>query len=268
MTAITPIESAEDDRLADYRQLTQPAAMANKGLFVAEGRWVVQRLIAGRRFKTQSVLVTTPALAALQDELRQQASTAFPLYVVSRDVMDGIVGFNVHRGCLALAERPPARSFEDVPLDRHTRLLVLEGVNNPDNVGGIFRSAAAFAVDLVVLGPACGDPLYRKAIRTSMGATLDVPYVAVTHWPAALDTLRDAGFHVLALTPAPDAQPIDEVSVPRRVALLLGTEGAGLTAAALSRADARVRIRITDRVDSLNVTVAASIALHHFTVTS
>ena len=142
-------------------------------------------------------------------------------------------------------------------------MLVLEGVNNPDNIGGLFRSAAAFGVDLVVLGPGCSDPLYRKAIRTSMAATLQVPFVAAGEWPAALSLLRAHGFRVMALTPAADAVPLDDC--PRdhpRLALLAGAEGDGLTPAAMAAADQRVRIPIADGTDSLNVTVAVSIALH------
>jgi tRNA G18 (ribose-2'-O)-methylase SpoU len=258
----THIESLHDSRLIDYQHLTRPAALTAQGLFVAEGRWVVQRLLAREHFIIRSVLVTPPALAALADDLEPRPDVH--AYVVSQAVMDGIVGVNIHRGCLAIAERPVEKRLDAVSLSECTRLVVLEGVNNPDNVGGIFRSAAAFAVDLIVLGPACGDPLYRKAVRTSMAATLDVPYVNSGPWPAALEALRAAGFRVLALTPSPDAPPLESVATPDRLALLFGTEGTGLSPDAIAHADQRVRIRTTDRVDSLNVTVATSIALHHF----
>jgi tRNA G18 (ribose-2'-O)-methylase SpoU len=178
--------------------------------------------------------------------------------------MDQIVGFNIHRGCLALARRPPLVTLAPDSLRAVRRVVVLEGVNNPDNVGGMFRSAAAFGIDLIVLGPGCGDPLYRKAIRTSMAATLDVPYVSSGPWPDALRTLSAAGLRILALTPASDAPPLRSMAIDQRVALLVGTEGAGLTLDAVANADMRVRIPMTGRVDSLNVTVAASIAMHHF----
>jgi tRNA G18 (ribose-2'-O)-methylase SpoU len=178
--------------------------------------------------------------------------------------MDHIVGFNIHRGCLALAERPPRKTLDDLPLGGLARALVLEGVNNPDNVGGLFRSAAAFGVEAVVLGPACGDPLYRKAVRTSMGASLQVPFVDAGAWPAALVQLKAAGLRVVALTPRPDALPLNELArAAERAALVVGTEGAGLTRDALNAADAHVRIPMRAHVDSLNVTVAASIALFH-----
>lgn len=263
----TPIASLDDRELAPYRELADADAIVRAGLFVAEGRWVVQRLLAlpRARYVVRSVLVTPQALAALTASVTADQLAQVPVYVVDPVVMTAVVGFHLHRGCLALAERPPLTLLRATALSGLRRVLVLEGVNNPDNIGGLFRSALAFDVDLVVLGPGCGDPLYRKAIRTSMGATLDLPYAGADAWPEALDWLRAAGLHVLALTPAPDAVPLEQVPPPARVALVCGTESHGLTAHALARADRRVRIRTTDRVDSLNVTVAASIALHHLT---
>ena len=252
--------SLAPETVAAYRAIADPAAVARAGLFVAEGRLVVQRLLTSRKFTTRSLLVTPVAFAAI----RASIPSDVPCHVVDQSEMDQIVGFNIHRGCLALAERPLTPALDDIPLDEVGRVVVLEGVNNPDNVGGIFRSAAAFGVDLIVLGPRCGDPFYRKAIRTSMGATLDVPFAAAGDWPGALERLRAYGVRILALTTATDARALDEVSrEPQRTALVLGTEGSGLTAEAAAAADARVRIRMTDRVDSLNVTVAASIAMHH-----
>ncbi len=179
--------------------------------------------------------------------------------------MNEIVGFNIHRGCLALAERPPRQTLNQLPIGSLSRVLVLEGVNNPDNVGGLFRSAAAFGVEAVVLGPSCGDPLYRKAIRTSMAATLQVPFVDAGDWSSALTALRAEGLRLLALSTSREARPLGEF--PRdlgRVALMVGNEGQGLSTTALAAADDHVRIPMTSYVDSLNVTVAASIALHHF----
>jgi tRNA G18 (ribose-2'-O)-methylase SpoU len=270
------VDSLDDPRVAIYRSLADPAALTAAGVFVAEGRLVVRRLIASTRFVTRSVLVTGAAHAAMRDVLA--ASPGVPIYVVDQDLMNGIAGFNIHRGCLAIGERPAPRTIEDLAagrsspvagrasLDAMRRVVVLEGVNNPDNVGGIFRSAAAFGTEAIVLGPSCGDPLYRKAVRTSMAATLTVPFVDAGEWPAALQMLRAHGLRVLALTPREDAPPID--AFPRdlaRVAVLVGAEGEGLSEAALNAADARVRIPMRcDRADSLNATVAASIALFHF----
>ena len=177
--------------------------------------------------------------------------------------MNAITGFNMHRGCLALAERPPEVSLSAGMLESANRVLVMEGVNNPDNIGGLFRSAAAFGVDLVVLGPDCGDPLYRKAIRTSMAAALQVPFVSAGEWPGALTLLRSQGLRVVALTPAADARPLGDLPRDqRRIAVVAGAEGSGLTPDALAAADERVRIPTTEHVDSLNVAVAVAIVLH------
>lgn len=255
------ITSLDDPRVREYRALSDPSALQRAGLFVAEGRWVVERLLARPQFTIRSVLVTPTAARALESAAGTAWSRARVL-VVEQRLMDEIVGFNIHRGCLALAERRQVATLTPHVLERAARVVVLEGVNNPDNVGGIFRSAAAFGVDLVVLGPACGDPLYRKAIRTSMAATLDVPYVSAGTWPAALTLIRDAGMRLLAMTPE-GAVPLTSVPADDRLALLFGTESSGLSDEALARCDAAVRIEMTDRVDSLNVTVAASIAMHH-----
>ena len=252
------LDSLDDPRLADYRLLAAPAALSHAGLFVAEGRLVVRRLFGLPRFTIRSVLVTPPAHAALADVLDQHVVT----HVVDQALMNGLTGFNMHRGCLALAERPRESSLSESDSVTARRVLVLEGVNNPDNIGGLFRSAAAFGVDLVVLGPGCSDPLYRKSIRTSMAATLQVPFVNAGAWPDALSWLRAQSFHVVALTPAPDARPVHECMCRERMAFLAGAEGDGLSPGAMASADERVRIPIDDAVDSLNVTVAVSIALH------
>ena len=258
------VDSLDDARLDDYRIIGSPAELQRRGLFVVEGRRVLRRVVDLPRYRLHSVLVTPTALEALADA-RSTLPSRVPVYVVSQSVMNNVVGFDIHRGCLALAERPPIETLQTVDLTTARRVIVLEGVNNPDNVGGIFRSAAAFGVDLVALGPNCGDPLYRKAIRTSMGASLQVAFVAAGAWPAALGDLRAAGFRALALTPATDALPLEDFdrALPQ-VAFVVGSEGDGLSAEALSAADARVRIPMTGPAESLNVTVAASIALHHF----
>jgi tRNA G18 (ribose-2'-O)-methylase SpoU len=266
------VESLDDPRVAEYRSITDPAALRRAGLFVAEGRFVVERLLQIPRFRVRSILVTAAQLSAFGSQRSalsavssQRLADSVPAYVVDQRVMDGIVGFNIHRGCVALAERPAMPLLADMPLATSNRVLVLEGVNNPDNIGGLFRSAAAFGIDAVILGPGCGDPLYRKAIRTSMAATLQVPFVEAGAWPDALTAIRDAGITVYALTPSADATLLDDI--PRgigRCALLVGGEGDGLSATAMAASDQRVRIATTDVVDSLNVAVATSIALHHF----
>lgn len=240
-----------------FAHVGDPAWLRAHNLFVAEGRLVVERVLAAGRFPIHSILLTPAARTALGGILPSDVL----LHVVEQDVMTGITGFKFHRGCLALVARPSDTSFETLLTAR--RVLALEGVGNPDNIGGLFRVAAAFGVDGVLLDPACADPLYRKAIRTSMGAALHVPFARSTAWPSDLQRFRDAGFRVLALTPRADATSIDRLtaSASDRWVLLAGAEGAGLTDAAFAMADERVRIDTTTAVDSLNVAVAAGIAL-------
>ena len=157
------------------------AAMNDRALFVAEGRLVVRRLLDLQQWAIESILLTQPAADTLIDVLDK---TTAPIYLVDQAVMNAIAGFNIHRGCLALVRRPATPTLDRIAAGPLSRVLVLEGVNNPDNVGGLFRSAAAFGVELVVLGPDCGDPLYRKAIRTSMAATLLMPFVYARSGPA------------------------------------------------------------------------------------
>ncbi len=250
----------DDPRVEDYRHIADPSYLLDRGLFVAEGRLVVQQLLPPSTWVLRSILLTPTAAASFGDALE---ATPARVFLVEQSLMNDIAGFNIHRGCLALAERPVARALAASDLAPLSRIVVLEGVSNPDNVGGIFRSAAAFGVEAVILGPACGDPLYRKAVRTSMAATLAVPFVNAGEWPSALGLLRAQGFTVVALTPQSPAVPLGTLPATPRVAILLGAEGDGLSAAALAAADVRVRIPMTGAVDSLNVTTAASIAMYH-----
>ena len=252
---IQQIDGIDDPRIAPYARVGDPAWLRDRGLFVAEGRLVVSRLLETTRYEIHSVLVTPAAFAALRDAV----PAAIPLYVAQQSLLDSITGFKFHRGCLALVKRP---SPAGVPAGA-SRLVALEAVGNPDNVGGIFRVAAAFGVDAVLLDPSCGDPLYRKAIRTSMGATLTMPFARLERWPNALNDLKDQGFRVLALTPRTEARSLDEEvrDLPGRWILLAGAEGPGLSEAALATANVHVRIPIVESVDSLNVTVAVGIAL-------
>ena len=254
------VASIDDMRIAAYRHIAAPDQLLDLGLFVAEGRLVVRRLIDLQHWAIESILVTQPAADALADIL---SKTNAPVYVGGQELMNGLAGFNIHRGCLALVRRPITPTLDRIAAGPLSRVLVLEGVNNPDNVGGLFRSAAAFGIELVVLGPDTGDPLYRKAIRTSMGATLSVPFVQAPQWPGAIRDLRSDGFTVVALTPAMSAAPLEEVFPHAKLALLVGAEGSGLTADAMRTATLRIRIPTTADVDSLNVTTAASIAMYH-----
>lgn len=254
------IVSLDDARVAGYRDVADPDRLLARGVFVAEGRLVVRRLIELRHWTISSILLTQPAVENLADVLPH---TTAPIYVVDQDVMNGIAGFNIHRGCLALVERPVTETLDRIAAGPHSRVLVLEGVNNPDNVGGLFRNAAAFGIDLVVLGPNSGDPLYRKAVRTSMGAALSVPFVKAAQWPGAIRDLRTDGFTVVALTPRVAAAPLEDVRRGTKLALLVGAEGNGLSDAAMREATLLARIPTTVDVDSLNVATAAAIAMYH-----
>ena len=185
------------------------------------------------------------------------------MWVCSQDVLNRVTGFNFHRGCLALARRPSPAPIEGW-LARAGIVLGLEAIGNPDNVGGLFRTAAAFGAAGIMVSPTTADPLYRKSVRTSMGAVLQVPWHVDERWPASLATLRTHGYPIVALTPHEDAIPIGRFSLPldRRAVLLLGAEGPGLSPETLALADTHVRIPIVPGVDSLNVAVAAGIALH------
>ncbi len=256
---IFEVTGTGDPRLSDYRNIPDPDLLRSRGLFIAEGRQVVRRLLAVPRFRVRSLLLTPAARAGLADLLLQVADV--PVFVVTRDAMNAIAGFNIHRGCLAAGERPAPARWEDLAAAAR-RLVVLEGVGNADNVGGIFRNAAAFGVDAVLLGPSCADPLYRKAIRTSMGAALQVPFASMDDWPVDLSRLKELGFGLWALTPSVDARLLPHAEPPARLAWLVGHEGEGLSPAALEAADLRVRIPIAKGLDSLNVASAVAIALY------
>jgi tRNA G18 (ribose-2'-O)-methylase SpoU len=264
--AIVPVSEAEDHRLDDYRDLRDADAARGRGVFIAEGRLVVRRLLASERFVTRSVMVTETALAAL---LRDGAIAAarhadVPVFVVPPATLERVAGFDVHRGCLALGERPPGADWRTL-IARARRLVVLEAVGDADNVGAVFRHAAAFDAGAVLLGPACADPLYRKAIRTSMGASLAVPFAHLAPWPDALDGFDRRRFSLVAMTPARHAVPLADVARQtsgRAIVLVAGHEGDGLTAAALAACDHLARIPISPAVDSLNVAAAVAIGLY------
>jgi tRNA G18 (ribose-2'-O)-methylase SpoU len=265
--AVVHLDDRDDPRITLFRNVSDPELLLRHHLFAAEGRLVVRTLLTRSTLGTRSVLVTRAALEGLADLVDSHPD--IPVFVVPQSVMSDLVGFNIHRGCVALGERPRATSLNAL-LDavNGARLVLLENVSNADNVGGIFRCVAALGGDAVVLGPHCCDPLYRKAIRTSIGASLSVPFAHAEPWPNALDRLRLEGYRLVALTPASDAQDLagvaEHLAADERIALLAGSEGAGLTDIALARSDLRVRIPISATVDSLNVTVAVGIALHRF----
>jgi tRNA G18 (ribose-2'-O)-methylase SpoU len=252
------VAAPDDPRLSLYRRVGDPDWLRDQRLFVAEGRLVVLRLLDANRFDVVSIAVTPAAHASFGDRLD---SVTAPVYVCDQRTLNGVTGFNFHRGCLAIATRPTSPAL--TAFAAASRLLALEGVGNPDNVGGLFRTAAAFGVDGILLDPRSGDPLYRKAIRTSMGAALSLPWLRLPSWPSDLSWFRSRGFRLVALTPRSDATPIHAFSAPAgaRLLVLVGSEGEGLSGAALAAADERIRIPIASGVDSLNVIVAAGVML-------
>ena len=259
---IEPIDDVDDVRLADYR-----AAIAGtggtQGVFLAEGRLVVRKLLAADRFRTRSVLVTPAALSGLRDALATAAEV--PVYVASLTVLRSTIGYRFSRGCLAAGEVGATGSLEAILAARPKVLVVLDRVTDPDNVGAVFRSAQAFGAGGVLLAPGTGDPLYRKAIRVSMGAALEVPYAEAPAWPAEIVRLRAAGFTIVALTPRGDVELGALGSLrplPGRVALVIGGESTGIGAEVLRASDLRVRIAMEPGVDSLNLAAAAAIALN------
>ncbi|MEO1534836.1 MAG: RNA methyltransferase [Planctomycetota bacterium] len=262
------IADPADARLAPYRQLREnrlarPTPDAPHGTFIAEGEKVVRRFAEGAsRFGLHSVLLAAVRLERDRSWL-ERLPEGTPIYLAERPVMDAIVGFPIHRGVLAAGLRVPDPPIADLLAQSET-VLVLEGLANHDNVGGIFRAAAALAgKPLILLDPTSCDPLYRKAIRVSMGHALAVPFARIDDLPAGLGVLADGGFETFALGLHPDAERLDEWR-PRshRVAWLLGAEGPGLTDAAIAAAQRVVRIDMEPGVDSLNVVTAAAIALH------
>ncbi|MDQ1466739.1 MAG: hypothetical protein QOH10_1154 [Actinomycetota bacterium] len=260
-----PVDRADDPRIADYVGLSDPDLRRRieeqRGFFVAEGPLVVRTLLATKH-RVRSVLVTPHQRAALADVLDRLDA---PVHVVSREVMKQTVGFDLHRGVVAAADRYPLPSMESV-LEGSTRIAMLERVNDHENLGALFRNAAAFGFDAVLLCPQCSDPLYRRTVRVSIGHVLTVPWTRAAPWPAAIDRVGDLGFTVFALTPGSDARPIESVTIAsdERIAVLVGAEGPGLSPAALDRTRNRVRIPMAASVDSLNVAVAAGIAFARF----
>jgi tRNA G18 (ribose-2'-O)-methylase SpoU len=252
-----------DSELELYRGISDRELLRTHGLFVAEGRLVVRRVIENGTYRVRSLLVNDAArrdLAALIECLPPEV----PVILARTSAFRDLTGFNIHRGCLALVEHPPARAIDDV-LVRDGPVVMLEGVSNADNVGGIFRNAAAFGAAGVILDEQSCDPFYRKAVRTSMAAVLTVPFARAVGWHDALIRVRGAGLFLSALTPRVTATPIADFTAAlggRRVALVVGAEGAGLSDATLGIADAAVRIPLAQGVDSINVSIAAGIALY------
>jgi tRNA G18 (ribose-2'-O)-methylase SpoU len=263
------VTDVEDARLADYAQLTdmelRTSLESAQGLFIAEGTKVISRAVAAG-YLVRSVLLAERRLG----DLPALPATGAPVYVVPDETAERLTGYRVHRGALASLHRKPLPQTAALAAAAR-RVIVLEDLVDHANVGAIFRCAAALGVDAVFLSPRCADPLYRRAVKVSMGAVFAIPYARMTGWFDGLAGLRAAGFRLLALTPDPAAAPIGAVvagqRIAQRIALLLGTEGDGLSSRWLHEADQAVRIpmhpdALASGVDSLNVVAAAAIACH------
>jgi tRNA G18 (ribose-2'-O)-methylase SpoU len=259
----TPVDDPDDPRIAEFVGLRDRGLAGTRdrgrrvpgdGVFIAEGDVVVERAVrAGYRLRAALVDATRAEPLPVPDDA--------VVYAAAPPVLRRITGLGVHRGMLASFDRRPVPAASEV-LAGARRVIVLERVSNPTNLGVIIRSAAGLGIDALLLDPTCTDPLYRRVARVAMGEAYAFPWAWLPRLPEGLEVVRSAGFRLLALTPDPDATPLDEVRVADddRVALLLGAEGPGLSAAALAAADQRIGIPMRGGVDSLNVGVAAAIA--------
>ena len=263
---IVPISTLDSADLRDYRGLTDVALRRLSepagGLYIAESTKVIERALrAGHR--PRSILTLDKWLPEVESLV---AAFDGPIYVGGAELLENLTGFNMHRGALASIERPPLASVAETVAGA-TRIVVLEDIVDHTNVGAIFRSVAGLGADAVLITPRCADPLYRRSVRVSMGTVLQVPWTRLPDWPDGATELRALGFHLAALALSPGAVTLDDfaASAPERVALVLGTEGDGLSTAALREADTVVTIPMLHGVDSLNVASASAVALYALT---
>ncbi|MFI2486297.1 TrmH family RNA methyltransferase [Promicromonospora kroppenstedtii] len=264
---VVRIDDPADERLADYNSLTDVVLRSKhepaKGLYIAESSTVIRRaLAAGHR--PRSFLMAPKWLDTMSDLI---TASGAPVYVAEEPLLKEITGFHLHRGALAAMHRPPLPSVHELLANARggagaRRVAVLEDVVDHTNVGAAFRSAAALGVDAVLVSPRCSDPLYRRSVRVSMGTVFQVPWTRVEEWPAGLHGLQEDGFTVAALALTDDSITLDELvaNPPEKLALVLGTEGDGLTKGAVEAADLVVRIPMAGDVDSLNVAAASAVA--------
>jgi len=262
-----PIEITDptDPQVADYVALTDVVlrrrSEPERGLYIAESQKVIRRALrAGHR--PRSYLMARRWLDDLADIVADAEADGIPVYFGEHPVIERLTGFHLHRGALAAMQRPVLPSVASL-LAGARRVVVLEDVVDHTNVGAIFRSAAALGVDAVLITPSCADPLYRRSIRVSMGTVFQVPWTRIDPWPGGLDLLREEGLTVVAMALTDDSVSLDdlEVSPPERVALVLGTEGDGLSRHTVDGADVTVRIPMAGGVDSLNVAAASAVAM-------
>ena len=288
---LVKVDDPHDKRLAPYRKLNDPAARkrleSESSFFMVEGKLAVERLLQSG-YPVRSLLVDDHQASAAGGLVSAVRARGAPVFVGTREVVAETVGFALHRGVVAVAERPEATDADQLLIDSRQTVVsgatpmiaVLEGLNDHENIGALFRNAAAFGAAGVVLDPTCADPLYRRSVRVSLGYVLHVPFARLAPWPDGLDRVRSAGFVVAALTPHPPSGggvrhlTLEELhgtlpafggrrtDVPTGVALLLGAEGSGLSEAALDASDVTVSIPMSGGIDSLNVATAAAVAFH------
>ncbi|WP_024793895.1 TrmH family RNA methyltransferase [Tomitella biformata] len=261
MVHVIDINDPADPRLDSFRDLNssdrRPDLPDGRGLVIAEGVLVVQRMIDSR-FPMAGLLGVEGRLAKLGADLD---AVDAPYYRVTAEMMTACIGFPLNRGVLAVAERPSTLTFDAV-VDGARTLVILEDVNDHENIGSIFRNGAGMNVDAVLFGGSCADPLYRRAVRVSMGHVLRVPFADVPDWPNGLQLLRERGFQVVSLTPNPEALPLAAAMSGEKVALLVGAEGPGLREHTMQATDVRARIPMAPGADSLNVATAAAMAFY------
>ncbi|KFB09432.1 TrmH family RNA methyltransferase [Nitratireductor basaltis] len=251
-----------DERIAPYRDIRERDLVGRQGLFIAEGRVVLNVLFSTSRFRAQSLFLRDNRVQGARD-LLERVPADIPVYVAGGEIMDEIAGFNIHRGIIAVGERCSSQTAEELldSLPENALVVALSAIANHDNMGAIFRNAAAFGADAVLLDSDCCDPLYRKAIRVSVGAALKVPFAQAGKAQEMTALLHARGFDVLAMTPQGE-RDVSEVSLGPRTALLLGAEGPGLDSGLLEQWPT-VKISMREDFDSLNVATASAIALHH-----
>ncbi|MGN6610804.1 MAG: TrmH family RNA methyltransferase [Angustibacter sp.] len=261
---VVRISDPDDPRVRDYTQLTDMALRRarepEEGLYLAESDKVIRRALeAGHR--PRSYLMAPRWLDDLADLVAEADRDGVPVYVGEPGVLEALTGFHLHRGAIAAMHRPPLPDVDAV-ITGARRVAVLEDVVDHTNVGAMFRSAAALGVDAVLVTPRCADPLYRRSVRVSMGTVFQVPWTRVEPWPGGVEALQRSGFTVAALALSDDSVALDELAAdpPERLALVLGTEGHGLSQRTVAASDVVVRIPMSGGVDSLNVAAASAVA--------
>ncbi|MFI5964303.1 TrmH family RNA methyltransferase [Streptomyces asoensis] len=277
MADLISVEDPDDPRLRDYTGLTDVELRRKRepaeGLFIAEGEKVIRRA-KDAGYEMRSMLLSAKWVDVMRDVIDELPA---PVYAVTPELAERVTGYHVHRGALASMQRKPLPTAADLLLaarrgvvpadpadDAGQRVAIFEGFVDHANLGAAFRSAAALGIRAILLSPDCADPLYRRAIKVSMGAVFSVPYARFDTWPAGLDVVRDAGYDILAMTPDEKATPLDRLHPERfeRCAIMLGSEGHGLSTYALRAADEWVRIPMSAGIDSLNVAAASAVAFY------